>query len=210
MIHYAHFCEYLNIDLFCIGVEFRSSINAQPEKWASLVKEIKQIYHGKITYAANWDDDFNDIKFWDQMDYIGIQAYYPLTQNKNPKLSEIKKGWTRHIKKLDKLAKKYHKPILFTETGYRSDETATIEPWVWGSSDTLDNNVSFQTQNLAYEALFQKLWNKDWFAGVYFWQWHNRSKEGSFHESMDFTPRFKPAENTLAKWYGQEAKQMKY
>jgi len=207
MIHYAYFCETLDIELFCIGVEFRSSIKAQPEKWESLIKEIKSIYKGKLTYAANWDDEFNDITFWDQMDYIGIQAYYPLTQNKSPKLSEIKNGWKKHIKKLSTLSEKHNKPILFTETGYRSDEKATIEPWVWGSSDTLQNKSSFITQDLAYEALFQQLWDKDWFAGVYFWQWHNRSKEGNFHESMDFTPRFKPAENTMAKWYGRETNQ---
>jgi len=48
------------------------------------------------------------------------------------------------------------------------------------------------------------LWDKDWFAGMYFWQWHNGTKKDE-PSNMDFTPRFKPAENTMAKWYGMES-----
>ena len=107
---------------------------------------------------------------------------------------------------LEELSQKHNKPILFTEVGYRSDDAATIEPWVWGSVDSeeVSNKLSTQTQNLAYEALFQKMWHEEWFAGVYFWQWHIRSKEGDKYEEMNFSPRFKPAENTMAKWFGAE------
>jgi len=205
MVHYAMLAEHANVELLCIGAEFKTSIIAQPEKWDKLVKEIKEIYSGKLTYAANWDGEYKNVKFWDQMDYIGIQAYFPLTNKNNPELSDIRSGWKQKIKMLEALSEKYDKPILFSETGYRSDESATIEPWVWGNSlDVVTNKQSFETQNLAYKALFEELWDKEWYAGQYFWQWHNHSVEGDLHESMDFTPRFKPAENTMAKWYGRE------
>jgi hypothetical protein len=205
MVHYAMLAELLEIDLYCIGTELKSSIKAQPHKWNELITEIKTVYSGKLTYAMNWDDDFDDIKFWEQMDYIGIQAYYPLTKQRNPLLSDIMKGWERHIKKLEKASIKYKKPILFTEIGYRSDEIATIEPWVWDSAVTDTTNIkSNKIQNLAYEALFQKVWNEDWFAGMYFWQWHIDSNEERSRINKDFSPRYKSAENTLAKWYGKE------
>lgn len=205
MIHQAMLAELLNIDLFCIGTELRTSLNAQPEKWDEFITEIKSVYSGKLTYAMNWDDDFDDIKFWDRMDYIGIQAYFPLTKNRNPNLSDIKKGWNKHVKKLEKASIKYEKPILFSEIGYRSDEIATIEPWVWDSavSDTT-NTISYRIQNLAYEALFQEVWDEEWFAGMYFWQWHIDHDQDESHSIMDFTPRYKSAENTMAKWYGRE------
>jgi hypothetical protein len=205
MIHQAMLAEYTGVDLFCIGTELKTSINAQPELWDSLISEIKSVYRGKLTYAMNWDDEIGDIKFWGQMDYIGIQAYYPLTNNRNPSLSQIKNGWQKHIKKLKNISKKYKKPILFTEIGYRSDEIATIEPWLWDSvvNDTT-NVVSNHIQNLAYEALFQELWVKKWFAGMYFWQWHVDHDVDHTHSKMDFTPRYKSAENTMAKWYGKE------
>lgn len=206
MLHYAKLADYLDIELICIGTEFRSSIKAQPQRWNQLIADIKKLYKGKLTYAANWDGEFDDVKFWKQMDYIGIQAYFPLTNKNNPNLSEIKEGWDTHVKILEGLSQKHNKPILFSEIGYRSDASATIEPWVWGSSlDTLKNTKSLATQNLAYEALFQKLWTKDWFGGMYFWQWHNTSVEGDSYESMEFTPRYKPAENTMAKWYSKRS-----
>jgi hypothetical protein len=202
MIHYAQMAEELDVELLCIGAEFKTSILNQPHKWSGLIKEIKSIYHGKLTYAANWDSEYEAVQFWDQMDYIGIQAYFPLTASKNPSLKEIKKGWKKHIQMLEDLSTKYDKPILFSEVGYRSDETATIKPWEWDSSEEVKaSKMSHATQHLAYEALFQQLWDQKWFAGMYFWQWHNTSSS-SPRDSMDFTPRFKPAENTLAKWYG--------
>ncbi len=72
MLHYAMMAEKTNVELFCIGTELRSSVKHQPEKWKGLIKEIKKIYSGKLTYAANWDDDYNTIDFWDELDYIGI------------------------------------------------------------------------------------------------------------------------------------------
>ena len=52
--------------------------------------------------------------------------------------------------------------------------------------------------------MFQKLWNEPWFAGCYIWQWHTGSKPENAKNNVNFTPRFKPAENTITKWYGQE------
>jgi len=206
MLHYARMAQDYEVDLYCIGTEFNSSINRQPDRWLELVREIRAIYKGKLTYAANWDGEYKDVKFWDQMDYIGVQAYFPLTNKEQPTLAEIKNGWSKHKKMLQKLSDKHQKPILFTETGYRSDKSATIKPWEWsGRIDTLNDITCFQTQNLAYEALFQELWSEEWFAGMYFWQWHTETKESDKHEYHDFTPRFKPAENTLAKWYGRES-----
>ena len=81
ILHYAMMAEKTQSELFCIGTELRSSIEHQPQKWMDLIKEIKAIYSGKLTYAANWDSDFNRIPFWKELDYIGIQAYFPLTEN---------------------------------------------------------------------------------------------------------------------------------
>lgn len=202
IIHYAKMAEELNVELLCIGAEFKTSIIKQPEKWESLIDEIRTIYSGKLTYASNWDSEYQEVKFWHLLDYIGIQAYFPLTEGKNPSLRIIKKGWKKHIAILEALSEKYKKPILFSEVGYRSEETATIKPWEWDSSPEVKmSKMSKATQQLAYEALFQKLWNKTWFAGMYFWQWHNETS-ASPRDTLDFTPRFKPAENTLAKWYG--------
>jgi len=193
ILHYAIMAERTNAELFCIGTELRSSIKQQPKKWKSLIKEIKQIYSGKLTYAANWNDDYDNINFWDELDYIGIQGYFPLTKEPNPSLESIQKGWQSHKEKLQKLSEKYQKKILFTEVGYRPDENATKKPWEWGSffGRHLFQKKSNKTQYLAFEALYSELWEEKWFAGTYIWQWNN----------SDFEIKGRPAENAVAKWY---------
>ena len=194
MIHYAKMAQKTNVDLFCIGTELRSSLKEVPEKWLSLIKEIKTIYKGKLTYAANWDDDLDFTAFWNEMDYIGIQAYYPLTKNKSPSLEEIKSGWDTHLIKLQSISEKFDKKILFTELGYRADASATIEPWAWGSFfERLYLKKSDKTQLLAYQALYEKIWNKPWFAGTFPWEWN----------SGDFPVYGKPAQNMIAIWYAK-------
>ncbi len=205
MIQYARIAEATDVLLFCIGTELRTVVKNKPEAWFVLIKEVKQVYSGKLTYALNWDDPIESIPFWNELDYIGIQAYFPLTTHKEPSVDEIKLGWNTHIEKMKMASQAYKKPILFTEVGYRSDVSATIKPWEWGSAiGILTEKKSDQTQQFAYEAMFQKLWNESWFAGCYIWQWHTGTTSKSVKNSVDFTPRFKPAENTITKWYGQE------
>lgn len=204
MLHYAQMAEMTQVGMLCIGTELKTSIEQKPERWKELIREIKTIYSGKLTYAANWDAEYKIIDFWDELDYIGVQAYFPLTKKRNPDLETIKDGWNDHIEELQLFSEKHNKPILFTEVGYKSETTATIKPWEWGSFfSILTKKKSHRTQQLAYEALFQKLWDKDWFAGSYIWQWDTRSSRENAPTNLDFSPRFKPAENVIAKWYGR-------
>lgn len=204
MVHYAILAQQTGVELFCVGTELKSSLKNQPAQWRSLIREIKSIYTGKLTYAANWDGEYRLIDFWSELDYIGIQAYHPLTKAKNPDLETIKKGWDRHLNELAALSKEHGKPILFTEVGYKSEASATIKPWEWGSAfSALYQQKSNRTQQLAFEALFEKLWKQDWFRGTYIWQWDTRTSPDSTFERMDFSPRYKPAENIIAKWYGK-------
>jgi len=207
MLRYARIAKETNTELFCVGTELKTSIKKQPEKWEDLIDEIRQIYKGELTYAANWHDEYEHITFWHKLDYIGIQAYFPLTSVKNPDLETIEKGWSEHLTTLKKFHEKYEKRILFTEVGYKSDAEATIKPWEWSSVlGTLTEKKSDRTQQLAYEALFKQTWNQPWFAGIYIWQWDFRTTEESAKTNVDFSPRFKPAENVMAKWFGKKSK----
>lgn len=204
MLYFARLAEHMGVELFCIGTELKTSIKKQPQRWKDLIKKVRRLYSGKITYAANWHDEYEYIEFWSDLDFIGIQAYFPLTKNKNPSLETIEKGWGKHLIKLEELHKTYQKPILFTEVGYRSDVAATIKPWEWDSTfGVLFKKKSDKTQQLAFEALFNQLWHKEWFAGVYIWQWDHRSTKEGATKNLDFSPRFKPAENSIAKWFGE-------
>ncbi|MFQ5676435.1 MAG: hypothetical protein ACE5G1_11100 [bacterium] len=204
IVYYATLAQRNDIEALCVGTELHQTAVKREQDWRRVISEVRKVYHGKLTYAANWYKEFEEIKFWDALDFIGIQAYFPLTKSSNPTLAELKKGWQPHLKSIEKLSRKYNKPVIFTEIGYRSCADAGIRPWEWPArySREIANPKDLQTQVNCYEAFFEAVWEKDWFAGAYFWKWFpKRRQTTSQNVDRRFTPQSKPAEKVIAKWY---------
>jgi len=149
-----------------------------------------------------------NITFWDELDYIGIQAYFPLVDKDSPSVKEVKAGWDKYLPALKALSERHGKQILFTEIGYKSSTDAAKEPWLWVENEEEGAfNLSLETQANCYEAFFETVWKEDWFAGVHFWQ-YNTGYVGreSMIRNVDFTPQGKPAEKVIAKYFGQKWK----
>ena len=105
LIPFAKMADSLNVEIFCVGTEFKKSVRKREEFWRSLIKKVHKIYKGKLTYAANWDE-YLDVPFWDALDYAGINAYFPLTRSKTPEISELKKAWKPYLKEIRQFYKK--------------------------------------------------------------------------------------------------------
>lgn len=204
ILHYAVLAEKEKIEALCIGTELHQAAVSQEQAWRQLIRDIRQVYTGQLTYAANWYLEYEQVKFWDALDFIGVQAYFPLTQNQNPDLAELKKGWKNHLPALARLARKYNKALVFTEAGYKSTPDAAIQPWAWPrrGQDPPDPQ-SEQTQANCYEAMFQSVWNQPWFGGMFIWKWYPRVRDNG-RDHYDFTPQHKPAVKILAAWYTKD------
>ena len=126
---YAELAEETQSDIFCIGTELKTFVNERPEFWASLIQKVKQVYHGTLTYAANWDE-YAKTPFWSQLDYIGVNAYFPLCEKENPTIQTLREGWQPWKTKMRELSNQVDKPILFTEFGYRSMDYTGKKPWL--------------------------------------------------------------------------------
>jgi hypothetical protein len=195
----AALAQDVNAEIFCIGTELEKFIDNRPDYWFKLISEIKQIYKGKLTYAANWDE-FKRTPFWDSLDFIGVDAYFPVSDSKTPTVQECLTGWEQHKKVISTISEKYKKPVLFTEYGYRSVDYSGKEPW---KSDTNMIHVNMDAQTNTTRALFETFWKEDWFAGGFIWKWfHNHSKAGGENNSQ-FTPQNKPVEALIRKQYSQ-------
>jgi len=195
ILDFAQLAQQENIELFCFGTELGNSVAKRPEYWLQLIHKIKKLYTGKLTYAANWDD-FDKVPFWDELDYIGIDAYFPLSDATTPAVADLNEAWQQHILKMEKLHTKTSKKILFTEFGYRNSDQAAKEPWKENQSGI--NNLA---QANAYESLFQTLTQKKWFAGGFAWKWYADAYHKEPKNSIDYTPQEKPALETIKKWY---------
>jgi hypothetical protein len=185
-----------NVELFCIGSEWGKFIRLRTEFWKELISEIKKVYVGKLSYASNWDN-YDSFPFWDQMDYIGVDAYWSLTKKKNPKPVQIVRGWKKVIKELAAYSKEQNKQIFFPEFGFRSIEKATVKPWDFGSEDVYSEVV----QDEAFKAYFETLWKEDWFGGGFIWEWYPEGDEKLMDKNLDYTPQDKLAEETIREAY---------
>ncbi|GAB5398556.1 MAG: hypothetical protein Aureis2KO_01410 [Aureisphaera sp.] len=196
MLMYAELAQELGFEQFCIGTELESTVRERPEKWLAFIEKIKKVYTGSLTYAANWNKEYQEIPFWDALDFIGIQAYFPLSDGENPSLDQLESAWQPFISDMEKVSKQFHKPILFTEMGYRSLKGTSQIPWEWGSVSHWFSKISTKEQYHCYESFFNTVWQQPWFAGIHIWEWQGGSSNG---ENTSFTIEYKPAMNLVAK-----------
>ncbi len=94
ILEYAGLAQELDAALFCIGTELEQFIVHRPGYWKSLIVEVKSVYKGKLTYAANWDE-YKRVPFWGDLDFIGIDAYFPVSEDKTPSIEDSRKNWEK-------------------------------------------------------------------------------------------------------------------
>ncbi|MDA9069993.1 glycoside hydrolase [Algibacter sp.] len=197
ILEYAELANTVQAELFCIGTELEKFIENRPEYWFALIKKIRTKYKGELTYAANWDE-FKRTPFWTDLDYIGVDAYFPVSDSKTPTVEESLEGWKTHKQVIYKMFQKHDKPVLFTEYGYRSVDYSGKTPWI---SDRSMNQVNLEAQTNTTQALFETFWEEDWFAGGFIWKWFHKHDKVGGKENFMFTPQNKPAEALLRKQY---------
>jgi hypothetical protein len=193
LMNYVRIADSMNVELICLGTELRQSTAKRNEFWEKLIKQTKSQYGGKLTYAANWDE-YQEITFWNQVDYIGVDAYFPLSENKAPTTEELLMAWEQPKMEMRKLSEKHEKPILFTEYGYESIDYNTLGHWKL-SKDSL--NVNFENQKNAFDALYKTFKSESWWVGGFIWKWH-LDRPGLHNRAIKaYTPQDKPAIETI-------------
>jgi len=199
MLKLARLADSVDIEMLSIGAEFKIATKKRPQFWISLIDTVRKVYKGKLTYAANWDE-YDKISFWNKLDYIGIDAYFPLIEEETPNKAKMEQKWKSITKDLEVFSKKYKRKVIFTEYGYRSINNCAWKQWEVESAP-VDKNINILAQQNGYEALFNVVWEKDWFAGGFLWKWYPNDYESGGVKNSDYTPQNKPIEKIIKKWY---------
>jgi glycosyl hydrolase family 113 len=194
IVHYAKIAKQEDVGLFCVGTEL-SFTTQKTEYWNEIIEAVRTVYKGEIVYAANWDN-FENIYFWDKLDYAGIDAYFPLTYSKSPSIEELKNGWNKWSARIESWYNITQKPVIFTEIGYSSTPSAAREPWAGGER----GNADLKIQEKCYRAFFESVWEKKWLVGVYWWRF-GPTIYGGGKNNRRFTPLNKPAFKVLEENY---------
>jgi hypothetical protein len=192
---YARLAQSADVDALQIGVELSSLTNGWETRWRSLVRRARTRFDGGLSYGANWDE-FQRLRWWDAVDAIAVDAYFPLAADERPRSEEeIVQAWTATVDELAAVQRRFARPVIFSEIGYASTEGNLVEPW------RTDGRYSPEAQVRATNAAFRAFTDQPWFRGMYFWQWHPAIGAGGPGDT-DHTPEGKPAARAIASWFG--------
>jgi Glycosyl transferase family group 2 len=182
-------------DELSIGTEFELLQGAPASLWNLLIKQVHEVFPGKLTYGINWSSLYYPLPTWLHNNYlttIGVSVYNPLTdvrERLDPAI--LPKLWQEKIqKKLDSLATQVGKPLIISEIGYRNSVYALYHPWQRDAQAQAEPPDP-QEQAAAYDAALMNVIVDPHITGIYFWAW----------SVPMFEPNWKPAARVLYKWY---------
>ncbi len=195
--HFAILAEMYKIPILSIGNELSITTKNFPAKWTEMIHKIRKIYSGKITYGANWGDEFENLEFWNKFDFIGLSEYYPISRKSNPKENELYNDAKKVFANIKKVHDKFKKPIIFTEIGFRMSGA----PWKTFYEGKEKFDFVPQNQAKVFNAVLRAINNEKWIKGIYIWKWPSYLGYALKEHSEIYTPVYRPAEKVIKKWF---------
>jgi hypothetical protein len=180
------------IESFVIGAEL-NSMQTDSDQWQRLVAKIRGDvgYRGLLGYQVNFDA--MKLKWSDSLDFVGIAAYWPLAEERNPESDELNKSWLLIKEKLELWMENHPKVDLeFSEIGYVSQPYASVLPFSW--NPFRGKTPSNDEQLKCYQALYKFLEDYKQIKGVHFFASTN---EDVIENNLGYTPFGKPAQNVM-------------
>lgn len=157
-------------DAFAIGNELDRLVTDEAP-WRRAIAAVRARTSAKLTYAASWST-YEDVPFWDALDAIGIDAYFPLAESEDPSEAELRASWARILGKVEAVSLRLGKPVVFTELGYNVSLAAAREPWAYAQARGEERARAEELQTrLLRVALDEVDARRSWLRGAFLWKW---------------------------------------
>src|SRR3954464_3056543 len=181
---FADMAQSKGVELLSIGCEMNTMEQpANNASWSNLIANMRARYSGKLTYAANWGaigqnvGGYQNVPWWNQLDYIGIDAYFPIASSNNTTLAGLTSAWQNQANAIETWRASHgltNKQVLFTEVGYQSADGSARAPYGVSGTPVVD----LQEQADAYQALLTVMPTKSWWDGAFWWAWDTNPYAG--------------------------------
>jgi glycosyl hydrolase family 113 len=150
---------------FILGTELDRTLGHE-ESWRELIRQVRAVTKAPLSYGANWSD-YQRVPFWDALDAIGIQAYFPLADSTGASAKEIEKAWEKRMRTLRAFAAQHNRRIVFTELGYNRAFAAPVRPW----DAHVDGEEAEAVQEACLRVALAAVEREPSVAGVFLWKW---------------------------------------
>ncbi|MFT7485273.1 MAG: hypothetical protein ACI9F9_001120 [Candidatus Paceibacteria bacterium] len=175
IVSLAKICQ--GADAFVVGTELDRTLSHETE-WRAIIGELREVLDGPLTYAANWDS-YQDVPFWDALDVVGVQAYFPVSTESTADQQRIRKGWEPVLAELRRYSTKHNRKIVFTEIGYNLSTNSGIRPW----ENRVERGEEAQRiQEACLRVSLEMIEREPCVVGCFLWKWF----PGSGRRPRDF------------------------
>ena len=199
MLHYAELAEELGVEMLCIGCEMLAT-EPKEEYWRDLIKKVRAVYSGIVVYNTNHGKE-DDVSWFDELDYIGTSAYFPVGKESADKAT-MTAEWEKVRERINGIADKMNKKYIFMEIGCRSAKGCSGMPWDFSHKEfpwDEDEQADF------YETCLDVFGKEERFAGIFWWDWstfiYDTPEEAK--KDIGFNVHLKKAEEVLKRKYSE-------
>ncbi|MHC5114239.1 MAG: glycoside hydrolase family 113 [Planctomycetota bacterium] len=164
-------------DAFVVGTELEGTTHREAE-WRRIISLVRERTDKPLTYAANWDQ-YHKIAFWDALDVIGIQSYFPLVDREGlPTQRQLDRSWDELLTHLDTFSRKHRRRIVLAELGYNRSSLAAMRPWEYRTGGEHADEIQRRCMRAALRAIDRS----DAVTGAFLWKWFpgSRGRRGNF------------------------------
>jgi hypothetical protein len=188
-------------EAFCVGVEYGGTV-VQDARWRKLIADVRAVYGGKLTYAASFAE-WKHVPWWDALDCIGIDAYFPIATTHKASEAELRAGWAKVYAELEPFVFKSGKQVCFTELGYSASADAGMQPWAYS---VVDEDVEYQAR--LYKVALEEAAKRDWVVGAFVWKWFTSDISGGRRRDPFAMQDREPVLNALRDVWSDRSRQV--
>ncbi|MEX1023899.1 MAG: hypothetical protein WD226_02375 [Planctomycetota bacterium] len=157
-------------DAFAVGSELGGTTH-RTDPWRGVVAGVRRVTAAKLVYSANWDE-CERVGFWDALDAVGVQAYFPLSVVDDPDRDALRAGWKDVVRRLARVHARTGKPVVLTELGYNLSLDAARLPWDHRQAAGADVERARALQARCYDVALETLGaEREWLRGAFLWKW---------------------------------------
>ena len=127
MLDYAAFAQSEQIDILDLGTEL-DSMERYTAAWNSLIARVRAGYGGELTYSSNWEDHLPST-IGRHLDFISVDAWYPLSQAINATIPQLEAGWHGPLGDMKAQSRASGVPVVATELGMIPFPGVNYRPW---------------------------------------------------------------------------------
>jgi hypothetical protein len=159
LLPYAEVAQKYGAATFVVGTEL-DSMEGDPH-WAGLIAAIAQVFHGQISYDANWSDYIETAAVQVPVHNLGVDAYFPVDAPDSAPVSELVTGWDSW---LDRKTTGRLSSLVLSEVAIGAEDGAYDSP----DNFYVSNPYNPQVQSNWYTAVCTVVQQRK-MAGMYVW-----------------------------------------